>query len=439
MTDLTDNELRAVAYFSVGVSSEGKDASYQLAFAGDSNHGEDGGATLKPIGNSGYSIGTLQTDFGAHPEDAVLLVGAYQSWAAECHPDWILSASDQAKISSDLGRDGNHIRDANFDADKLHYGSKSKIPEALMPASGPDIDQTFKSRLNTYLDTGAGKSFIHQRDVTQVNKLMDEVATPLKETDLYQNATPEDQARIFAVVAKAYNQGDVYGRRILADVKLDRLNSLESVSTKIDEFPGYFQTGRDEALKGVDAFIALRNSGSQNPMHGPWNAVTANPLIDPTTLAADTARPDFAAQYGTVRGIFVDPAQGRAFVQDLEQGASHSYGDPSSSKSRGYYAQGTDLVQWDKDGQGRAFVGGQWSSVSRDDLSLIRNSDHSRELHINRQGNTQDVLRVAATGRSAAEEHMAARASQGAGLRKGGAWRCSHCVADPPDRIKVSR
>ncbi|WP_285404872.1 hypothetical protein [Luteibacter sp. ME-Dv--P-043b] len=35
MADLTDNELRAVAYFSIGVSSEGKDASYRLAFAGN--------------------------------------------------------------------------------------------------------------------------------------------------------------------------------------------------------------------------------------------------------------------------------------------------------------------------------------------------------------------------------------------------------------------
>ncbi|WP_267897547.1 hypothetical protein [Dyella psychrodurans] len=35
MANLTDDELRAIAYYSVGVSSEGKDVAYQLSFAGD--------------------------------------------------------------------------------------------------------------------------------------------------------------------------------------------------------------------------------------------------------------------------------------------------------------------------------------------------------------------------------------------------------------------
>jgi len=34
MEILTDNELRAVAYYSIGVSSEGGDAAYKLSYGG---------------------------------------------------------------------------------------------------------------------------------------------------------------------------------------------------------------------------------------------------------------------------------------------------------------------------------------------------------------------------------------------------------------------
>ncbi|MGY1530201.1 hypothetical protein [Luteimonas sp. A649] len=73
MTDpnpLTLNELRAAAYFAVGVSSEGsvagRDVAYRLSFAGNVR----AGGRMEPVANSGYSFGTLQIDLGQHPEVA---------------------------------------------------------------------------------------------------------------------------------------------------------------------------------------------------------------------------------------------------------------------------------------------------------------------------------------------------------------------------------
>ena len=64
---LTDSELRAVVYFAIGVGSEGsvggRDVSNRLSFAGTFRNG-----LMIPEGNSGFSIGTLQTDLGQHPE-----------------------------------------------------------------------------------------------------------------------------------------------------------------------------------------------------------------------------------------------------------------------------------------------------------------------------------------------------------------------------------
>ena len=74
---LSANELRAAAYFAVGVTSEGsiggRDVAYRLSFAGNVRDGR-----MAPIGDSGYSFGTLQIDLGQHPAVARDLLDAYQ-------------------------------------------------------------------------------------------------------------------------------------------------------------------------------------------------------------------------------------------------------------------------------------------------------------------------------------------------------------------------
>ncbi len=56
---LTENELRAIAYFAVGVTSEGgiagRDLAYRLSFAGNVG----AGGHMEPVANSGYSFGTM--------------------------------------------------------------------------------------------------------------------------------------------------------------------------------------------------------------------------------------------------------------------------------------------------------------------------------------------------------------------------------------------
>ena len=95
-----------------------------------------------------------------------------------------------------------------------------------------------------------------------------------------------------------------------------------------------------------------------------------------------------------MKGLFVAPTQGRAFVDALEKGGSYNSGDPAKSNSRGFYAEGRDFVQWDKSGQGRAFVGSQWSEFSRSELVVAPNKDHTLDVNINRGGETHSLLHV---------------------------------------------
>jgi peptidoglycan hydrolase-like protein with peptidoglycan-binding domain len=117
-------------------------------------------------------------------------------------------------------------------------------------------------------------------------------------------------------------------------------------------------------------------------------------LVDPSKLGQDTNLPNLPDQYATIKGTFVQPDQGRALVGALENSGSYNYGDPSNTHSRGFFAEGNDFAQWDKDGSGRAFVGGQWSDFSRNDISLVRNADHTLNLDITRNGETQSLLHV---------------------------------------------
>jgi hypothetical protein len=62
MSALTDQELRATLYFAVGVTSESGYSAFRLVVAGDNPRTP----AIEPADNSGYTIGTIQTDLGQH-------------------------------------------------------------------------------------------------------------------------------------------------------------------------------------------------------------------------------------------------------------------------------------------------------------------------------------------------------------------------------------
>ena len=431
MPGLTDSELDAIAYYAIGVSSEGGDLAYRLSLAGKTLHASDGGVRLAPVGNSGYSIGEMQTDLGQHKKVAQSLVSEFQRWAKTNHPDWTLTDQQASQLTADLGRDGHDIRDPNYLSDAQRYAAKHHLkhpyyPDSLMPKTGPDIAQTFKAHVNTYLASDAGKTFVHRLDVSQANELVGSVRRPLEETHLYEAANADDRTKIFAMVAKAYNQRPATARDILNQLRDGKITSLAEISNEIGtsmkrdprhpDQPTYMETGRDAALAGAEVFNALRNASKDNPLHTAWQDVLANPLVDPTKLKADLAHPRLAEEYATVKALFVQPAQGMALVNALEKGASYAYGDPNSPHSRGFYAQGGYFLQWDRDGRGRAYIDDQWSEFSRDDISLVRNHNRTLDVQLTRDGAPENLLRVTRPASRHAHLHQAT-----AGLLRTGA------------------
>lgn len=394
---LSDAQLRTLAYFAIGVASEGSNAgrnvAYQLSFAGNIS-----GNVMTPVGNSGFSIGTLQTDLGQHPEVATQLVDAYQRWARQQQPSLELDARQRQQTVSDLQRDGDGIRAQN----------------------GRALDGTVRGHLNTFLASSDGVAFVHAHDVSQVDRLRrhgDGRRDPggamqqLRGTDLYQHASLDDQAKLATMLMKLENQAGLSRYPgVLRSIASGDLASVDDVKTRIDgmlpnrvvrgrEQPDYLESGVEHALKGTEVFNRLRAAGPGNPMRDVFAGVSADPLASPVALAADRAHPEALHRYEVVKTLFLQNTEAPAYLDALQHGRSHAWGRPqaagNSPATAGLYASGDDLVIWNRDGRGHAFIDGQWSTVPRAELHRQQNADGSIDLNrAPRNGMPEQLLHV---------------------------------------------
>ncbi|KIJ01731.1 hypothetical protein DGM85_19390 [Xanthomonas phaseoli pv. phaseoli] len=394
---LSDTELKTLAYFAIGVSSEGsigpKNVAYHLSFAGTTANGK-----MTPVGNSGFTIGTLQTDFGAHPEVAADLVSAYQTWAAKQTPSLTLSESEKAQTTTDLQRDGKAIKADNNRA----------------------LDETVRGNLDKFLASDDGVSFVHAHDRTQVERLMrpgDGNKDPggalhqLQQTDLYKNASLDDQAKFATVVMKLENQaGKGQYPKILNGIKDGSLTSVDEVVSKVDamlpnkvkdgkDIPDYIETGVHHALAGTEVFNKLRAAQPGNPLHNAFNAVAADPLRSPIDFKNDTAHPDARHQYDAIKTLFLQNGQAQKLIVALDQDTSFGYNVKNksgkvSAQSSSLFGADNEFAVFDGNGHGTAFVGGKWSAVERGDVKRVGNADQSVDLKVSKNGTTDTLLHV---------------------------------------------
>ena len=393
---LSDAEIRANLYFSIGVGSEGsiagRDVSNKLQFAGNIDADT---RIMRPVANSGYSIGTLQTDLGQHPEIATSLVDAYQTWSranAAAHPGWTLDDAQAAQLTRDLSRTGHQIegRDTQSLAD-----------------NGRDIDAVTKTRLGTFLQSDEGITFIHARDVAQVEHLTRETTGPrrtalesIEATALYRNASTDDQLRLSTIVAKLENQsGRAYYPGIVNRIDHGELDNVADVTRAVGALlpndargrPDYIESGATHALAATEVLIGLRNASPDSPLHAAWQSVVADPLANPTTLTGSAA-----SQYDTVKSLFLQPEQGTAFIRALDAGDTHAW--PPANRplagNAGYFSSGDDFVMWNRDGRGHACIDGRWSDLDRQDVTRTVNRDGTTDLDITENGATRRLLHI---------------------------------------------
>src|SRR4051812_991812 len=89
MANTSENHIRAIVFNIVGRATE----TGPLPFT----------TLIVSTGNSGYSVGALQTDFGQHRDVGRDLISQYQSWAPA---DRKLSVSEEADAQKIIAKKG---------------------------------------------------------------------------------------------------------------------------------------------------------------------------------------------------------------------------------------------------------------------------------------------------------------------------------------------
>lgn len=391
---LTDNELRAAAYFAVGVTSEGsiagRDVAYRLSFAGNVG----AGGRMEPVADSGYTIGTLQIDFGWRPDVARDMLDNYQTWA-RTQPD---------RAALELGRD-------DYSATLESLQRRGRQMEAV---GAVDID---RSGINRFLASDAGRTFVHGLDTEHVNGVtatdavvgnQDSALERLQRTDLYRGSTGDEQAELAGMMMKLQNQaGRGFWPGLLRQVEAGTLTSPDDVKAAVDALrpnerngnPDYLQSGADNTLRGIGVLNALRGAHADSPLSQAYANVSANPLIGPVAAHQPNAEhPNLGHEYDTVRSLFLTPEGSRRMIEALDRGGSLAEGNPQPNaqgrREAGFYVSGHDFVHWNRNGEGQAYIGGQWRSLDPNNVTRVRNADGTTTLTIDENGQRETLLRV---------------------------------------------
>jgi peptidoglycan hydrolase-like protein with peptidoglycan-binding domain len=362
----SQSELRAALYYAVGVTSEGSRDSFRLAFAGNRN-----GGLLQAAENSGYSVGTLQTDLGQRPQTASALMAATLAWAESRTPPVPLpSAAVWDAGALDIARNGGTIR-----AD-----------------GGRDVDPTVLAPVRAFLGSPEGVTWVHRQDSAQVDKLISNVVTPLQATAAYQAMSPDDRLATAVMVGKLYNQSEVSGTRVLNAIAAGELTTLAQIDARIDRFGGYREQGNNHVTQGIAPIAALRAAPAGTAFAAVWADLQANPIREPVLAERGLTATGIDRSHQIARELALDYDRAPAVLDAADRGAQLSRGRAPSGGS-GAMVSGDTVAIWGAAGPVHLFRDGQWESHDRAQVQRVGEAPN-HELQLTRDGRTETLLRV---------------------------------------------
>lgn len=191
-------------------------------------------------GNSGWSVGIVQWDFGqpGRGEKVGELFAGYQAWAA----------SDAQFTEQEVKGLSSRLR------------TRGQIGNALMSEE--------KERLNEYLRSDPGRAFVDSLNQEQVNRKWENVGEPLSGIEWLRDlrtADPAQATEIVAQVMKLYNQNEVRGSRLIAHLQDNESSAAQTrewigtdgIHGLIPNARAAIVSGRDNAIAGARLMSAL--------------------------------------------------------------------------------------------------------------------------------------------------------------------------------------
>jgi len=351
-TNPSNAEIRAALYYAVGVASEGGRQSFTMVVAGDNRSTP----LLEVAGNSGYSIGTLQTDLGQRYQPAVPggvnvprdLIEATQSWAVAHAPQQAFPDREAMDAAiADFGRTGRKIELDGF----------------------RDVDAASLARVNAFLGSEHGVAWVHARDAAQVERVMSEAIAPLQVTPAYQAMSAEDQLQAAVIAGKLFNQSEVNGRRLIERMADGRIGTLaevdQFVNSRMSGAQDYYQTGKDHARHGAEVIQALRDAPADTAMARLWTDLQSDPVRQPVPAAHEQVGEGVDRSHQLARELFFDSSTGKAIVDAANQGKQWATGR-EPARGAGALVAGDSVAVWGREGPVHVYRHGEWSSHARD-------------------------------------------------------------------------
>jgi hypothetical protein len=372
-----DAQLRVVLYYAVG-ATEGAKQPYHLSIAADRLSPHE----IQPTGNSGYTVGMMQTDLGSHHQVADDLVDRYQDWARRNHQA-VFDTQAEHKLRADLQRTG-----------------------AVINAQGHhDIPSDQKNHLNTFLASGEGQSWVQQQDMNQLTALMDKAVKPMQGTPLYKSVSADEQQRLAVVAAKAYNQRPADYPYVQAHAEDRKNHTVDDFVAAVKRDTGHInnQVRNDipKAQQSANVVLALQHAPDSNPLKAMWLQEAARTAQSPEAPPQNAQAQAVAqAQHATLTNLFANYDGNRvdAFIKALDQG--QPYPDMVRDQRLSLVTDGHNLVTLDHvgpDGHGYALTDGHWMAVEHDQLHWHKNQDHTHDLQLTTpDGQPQTLLHTPA-------------------------------------------
>jgi hypothetical protein len=224
---LSRDTFEVLAYNAVGRASE---VNLRAAYA-----------LQHSTGNSGWSVGIMQWDFGQPGRGAAAeeMLQRYADWA---EPAQRFSQAEQADLLRRLqtrGQVGNDLTSGELD------------------------------RLNGFLRSDDGRTYVQQLNDQQVERKWEAVGQPLSQVEWLQDLNrdhPEEAAKIVAMASKLYNQNQIRGGLLLENLQQSDGMTADGVRDWISDqginglnpaARAAIVSGRDATLRGVELVNAL--------------------------------------------------------------------------------------------------------------------------------------------------------------------------------------
>lgn len=291
-------------------------------------------------GQSGWSVGFMQWDFGQRGRGHKVpeLLDGYQKWAAAGER---FTASEVASLTRRLQTPGQH---------------------------GNALSEAELARLNGYLRSDAGRSFVNGLDQEQIAYKWENVGRPLASIQWLQamrRSDPEQAAEIVAMTAKRFNQGEARGREMIRHLQAQETTSSElaswvdTVSARAPANRAALLSGRDNALTAVRLLNDLETGDGaisrawRQQIHGNGNVGLSQHFgKNPDVQLLDVMMRNPVAGRAILHAIEAEARPGRVVISGINASANAEMARVELSRAGELSVQAPGGRQWVLAGRG---------------------------------------------------------------------------------------